>query len=683
MNTMKENNTYRNKEISWLSFNERVMQEAADKTLPLGDRFFYLGIYSNNLEEFFRVRIANLIRLMKIKRYNRRSTEENVSEVINKISEIVKTQRIEFDKLFDDLVSELKKMNINILTHRDLSKKQAEFVLSYFNSKVRSKIFPMMINSKYVLPKLKDSAHYIAVELSSDKGRKKYSIIEVPIKALQRFIVIPSAAENSIDFMFIEDIIRFGLPTIYRMLNYQTYHAYSFKVTRDAGLDLDDELTVSYLDKINQGLKKRKKSNPVWFVYDNKIPQDMLDLLLKKMFLKNLHFITPGGRYHNFRDLMDLDRILKLKRTKLHDPIIHPQLKNKNKILSILDKEDILLHFPYHSFTSIIDLLREASIDPRVKTIKITLYRVAHFSSIVNALINAKRNRKDVTVVLELQARFDEKANIYWANKLKEEKVHVIVGVHGLKIHSKLCLVSRKQTDGKMKHYCAIGTGNFNEDTARIYTDSYLLTTNQHIGKEVAQLFKFLETRYNIGTYKHIIISPIHTRNSLEQSIKQEINNKKNGKKAYIYIKLNNLADRDIVDLFYKASQAGVEMKMIVRGMFSVIPGLQGISENIKAISIIDKYLEHSRYYIFCNNDDPQVYISSADLLPRNLDNRVEVTCPIYRKDLRDEILKIFNIHWTDGVKARILDKNLVNNFVTNNENIRSQNAVYDYLKSK
>lgn len=674
---------YCNKEISWLSFNERVLQEAEDKTVSLAARIAFLGIYSSNLDEFFRVRVASLLRLLKEeKTTSHKNKYIEIEKILKKIAEIEISQRIRFEKLSESIIKELSKKNINIIKHTELNEEQRKYVIKYFNRKVRQKIFPMMIDKRYKFPILKDMALYLAVEMTRHKLPKKYSIIEIPTKVLPRFVLLPSK-NNSKDIILIDEIVRVGLSDIYKMLKISSYHSYNIKITRDAGLYMEDDILTSYIDQLSKSLKKRKLGPIVRFVYDQNIPQDMFEILKKKLKLKKIKFMTPGGRYHYFKDFMELPKIARLKGTQLFEPIKHKLISGKPSILEVIRKQDILLHFPYHSFSTFIDFLREASIDPRVISIKITLYRVAKFSSVVNALINAVRNRKKVFVVVEVQARFDEESNIYWLKKLKEEGASVFVGIKGLKVHSKLCLVTRENVKGELEYYSNIGTGNFHEDTAKLYTDSYLLTANREIGREVESIFKLLEKTIKINKFRHLIVSPLNVRTKFFELIKNEIKNAKEGKPAYIHIKINNFSDNKFIKYLYNASKSGVKIKLIVRGMFSIVPGIKGITENIEAISIIDKYLEHARYYIFCNNGDELVYISSADLLPRNLDERIEVTCPIYKKSLKNEISTIFNILWKDNVKARILNKDLSNEYKKdNNKPFRAQDEIYKYLKN-
>ncbi|MBN2657950.1 MAG: polyphosphate kinase 1 [Spirochaetales bacterium] len=676
---------FRNKEVSWLSFNERVLQEAADPSVPLANRIIFLSIYSNNLDEFFRVKVAGLTHLVRLGRIDPDligGTDPQL--VLDEIGAIVKDQRTRFEDLIAQIVDELKSENVFIKRYTELSPDQEIFVQEYFNRKVRSHIFPMVLDFRYKLPKLKDQVLYLAVELLQKEKASKYSIIEIPTKILPRFVKLPTEGDQ-VEIIFIDEIVRYGLPSIFRMFNLKEYHSYNIKVTNDAGLDLEDDLDTSYVNKINKSLKKRKQGPLVRFVYDKTIPEQMFRLIYTKLKLGRIQFLTPGGRYHYIKDFIQLPSLTFLKEEERHVQLRHHALIGKDRILSVLKKQDILLHFPYHSYDTIIDFLREASIDPKVETISITLYRVARYSSIVNALINALRNRKSVTVIVELQARFDEKSNIFWAEKLKEEGANVIFGFSEMKVHSKLCLVTRRNRKKEIEYYSTIGTGNFNEDTSKLYTDTYLLTGNGEIGREVEAVFAFLIKSYYIKAPEHLLLSPVTNREGIAACIERERLNALEGRKAFIYIKMNNFADKDLGEALLKAAEAGVTVRMLVRGMFTLhLDGKRG-NGNIEARSIVDKYLEHSRYLIFFNNGDEKVYITSSDLQPRNLDRRVEVSCPILHKRLRKEIIDIFEIYWRDNVKARILEHSLANNYVQaqGEEPCRGQDEVYKYLKAK
>ena len=671
------------KEISWLSFNERVLQEAENKEVPLLERLKFLGIYSNNLDEYFRVRVATLKRLTY---YNnaREILGYDPRKTLKKIQKIVLSQNQVFEKIYSDIIKELAKNKIHIINEQQLDKAQSDFIAEFFHSEVRTRLMPFMIEPESNLPNLTDDAIYLAILLRKKKSNKrKYALLEIPSDVLPRFIVLPDR-DNEKYLIFLDDVIRFGLKEVFVVFDFDEITAFTIKLTKDAEIEIADDYIASYIDKLSRSLQQRKKGTPVRFIYDREMPADLLKTITKKLKLGPDDVIIPGNRYHNFKDFMNFPN---LGRKKLYYeplvPIQHKDITPGKSILSAIQKKDIMLFFPYHPFDHFIDLLREASIDPYVTSIQITLYRLARNSSVINALMNAVRNGKSVTTVVELQARFDEEANILWGNKLMNEGVKVIYGVPGLKVHAKLCLITRVK-DEVTRKYAAIGTGNFNEDTARIYTDHLLLTCEKKITNEVQKVFNFFHANYIKENYYHLVLSPFHLRNKMILLIENEIKNAKARKKAYIWLKLNNITDREIIDKLYEASQAGVEIRMIIRGMFSIVAGVKGLSENIQAIGIVDRFLEHTRFMIFCNGGDEEIYISSADLMTRNLDHRIEVTCPVFDENIKKHLKKVFEIQWKDNTKARILDPALSNKFVTNDKKkINSQTEIYNILKEE
>ncbi len=674
--------TYIPKEISWLSFNERVLQEAANKDIPLMERFKFLGIYSNNLDEYFRVRVATLRRLSQLGQKSNDILGYSARATLKKVHEIVLEQNGRFEKIYTSLIGELAKHKVHIVNEKQLNREQAEFVRNYFLKEVRNRLMPFLIGKETELPNLTDDAIYFAIYLSK-KGdqKKKYALLEIPTGILPRFIVLPEKDDERY-VIFLDDIIRFGLRDIFFIFDFDEIRAYTIKLTKDAEFELIDDISESYIEKISRSLHQRRHGSPVRFIYDREMPADMLRMLTKMLNFGPDDAIIPGDRYHNFKDFMRFPHLGKKK--YYYEPLIpvdHKDIQPGKSILSAVDRKDIMLFFPYHPFDHFIDLLREASIDPYVTSIQITLYRLAANSSVINALLNAVRNGKKVTTVVELQARFDEEANILWGNKLMEEGVKVIYGVPGLKVHAKLCLITRSKNDITQR-YAAVGTGNFNEDTARVYTDHLLLTSNKKITNEVFKTFNFFNVNYRKDNYYHLVLSPFFLRNKMNLLIENEIKNAKEGKKAYIYLKLNNISDAEIINLLYEASQAGVKIRMIVRGMFSLVTGVKGLSENIEAIGIVDRFLEHTRFMIFCNDGDEECYISSADLMTRNIEHRIEVTCPVFDKSIKNELKKIFEIQWADNVKARKLDPALSNKFVkSGKEIIHSQMDVYNYIR--
>lgn len=677
------NKKYIPKEISWLSFNERVLQEADNKEVPLLERFKFLGIYSNNLDEYFRVRVATLKRLSLYGSKSKELLGYNPKTTLKLIHEIVLAHNAKFEKIYTGLLHELAKFNTHIINEKQLNPEQAEFVRGYFHKEVRTRLMPFLIEKDTSLPNLTDDAIYLAIYLAKkDTQKRRYALLEIPSNVLPRFIVLPEKEDNKY-IIFLDDIIRFGLNEIFFIFDFDNISAYTIKLTKDAEIEIAEDISESYIDKLSKSLQQRKRGTPVRFIYDRTIPQDLLKIITKKLNFGPDDVIIPSNRYHNFKDFMNFPNPGKKK--LFYEPplpIPHRDIQSGRSILSVIKKKDLMLYFPYHSFDHFIDLLREASIDPYVTSIQITLYRLARNSSVVNALLNAVRNGKSVTTVVELQARFDEEANILWGNKLREEGVKVIYGVPGLKVHSKLCLITRIRNDITQR-YAAVGTGNFNEDTARVYTDLLLLTTDKKITNEVYKAFNFFSVNYKKDNFYHLVLSPFFLRNKIILLIENEIKNALAGKKAYIYIKLNNLTDSEIIDCLYEASQAGVKIRLIIRGMLSLIPRVKKLSEKIEAIGIVDSFLEHSRFLIFCNGGNEQTYISSADIMPRNLDHRIEVTCPVYDKSIKCEIRKIFDIQWADNVKARIFDATQSNSFVKQgkNEINRSQIEVYNWIK--
>ena len=678
------NKNFTSKEISWLSFNNRVLQEATDPTVPLIERITFLGIFSSNLDEFFRVRVATLKRLSRLGKRAESLIRNKPTEILQQIHEIVLEQTEKFNQIYEGILLELAEHNIFIVNEHQLDERQGEFVKSYFWKEVRPKLFLIMLNPKARFPELQDKSIYLFVNMAK-KGsskKKRFSLIEVPTEHSPRFLLLPSPNDNRY-IILLDDVIRYNLHELFSTLHYDEYHAYTIKLTRDAELDIEDDVSQSYINKIHKSLRKRRGGHPVRFVFDEQIPEDDLDMLLKKFNVKKNDAIIPGARYHNFKDFMKFPRIGPDFLVYSETPKLpHKMLPQHDSLLSVIRKKDILLHIAYQSFTYIIDMLREASIDPRVSSIKITLYRLAKNSSIVNALVNAVKNGKQVTVVLELQARFDEEANIFWADKFQQEGVKVIFGVPGLKVHAKLCLITRREK-GKDMYYGVVGTGNFNEDTAKIYSDHCLLTADRRIMKEVAKVFEFFENNYNVNSFSHLVVAPFYMRKYFTKLIKNEMKNAEAGKEAYIILKLNNLADYNIIQQLYEASQAGVKIRLMVRGMFSLVPGIEGVSENIEATGIVDKFLEHSRIFVFCNDGDEKYFLSSADWMPRNFDRRVETACPIYDKDLQDELKAFLDYQWKDNTKARILDKKLKNKYKDGafTSSSRAQKDFYFYLR--
>ena len=613
---------------------------------------------------------------------------ETAKDLLEEITTIVIKQQAESLKILKQIEDELETKNIFIIKEDEISESQSEFVKNYFINQVSPVLMTIILNDLREFPVLKDTAAYLAIkmvlkaETGLVKSENRYALIEIP-KGIDRFVVLPKEGDKNY-IIILDDLIRYSLGSIFNMFEYKSISAHMIKITRDAELDMDNDLSKSFIEKISSSVEHRKTSDPVRFVYDKSIAKDTLNFLKDKMNIEDTDSVIPGGRYHNRRDYMGFPSLG--RQDLLYDKIEPLPVKGLSMEGSILERiaaKDYLQYTPYHTFSYIIKFLREAALDPKVKTIKITVYRLANNSQVAASLINAVKNGKQVTVQIELQARFDEQANIEYAEQLQAEGVKLIFGVPGLKVHSKICLIEREENH-VIKRYGFISTGNFNEATARIYTDYTLFTANEDILKELNKLFDFFETTYKINKYKHLIVSPHYTKNVFKKLIDAEIANAKAGKEAYIKIKMNSFTSYKMVDKLYEASNAGVKIKLIIRGICCLIPGVKGMSENIQAISVVDKFLEHPRSFIFANNGKPKVYISSADWMTRNLDYRVEVGCPIYDEDIKQELIDTFEISWKDNLKARVFSVKQDNAYrKIKGEEIRSQFALYDYYKAK
>jgi len=678
---------YINREISWLSFNERVLQEAADKNVPLIERLKFLGIFSNNRDEFYRVRVATVRRLSKLGKKALAFYDEDPKELLTRLQRRVIEQQNRFEDIYLELIKELAMSNVFIINERELSPDQEKYVREYFSQEVISTLFPVMIDDNKPFPYMKDKASYMYLKLESilQKQKNKFAIIEIPSKITTRFVVLPKQGSKHY-IILLDDVIRFNTDQIFDVFGYRTIEAYNIKLTRDAELEMDNDVSKSLIEKITKSVKARKQGQPVRFVYDAAMPNDMLRYIMKKLGMAKKDNAIPGGRYHNFKDFMNFPNLGDKTLVYNHPaPLQHKYLANNPfTTLKVIREKDVLLHYPYHSFNHIINLLREASIDPKVESVKITLYRVADSSKIANALINAIKNGKKVTVLVELQARFDEENNIYWANKLQEEGARVIFGVPGLKVHSKLILITTIEK-GKQVNYAHIGTGNFNENTARIYTDFSLLTSNKEIADDISKVFDFYENNFKIFDFKELLVAPFFMRKELMQLINKEIQFAKNKKKASIILKMNSLVDKEMIEKLYEANKAGVQITLIIRGACSLVTELDGWSNNITAFSIVDKYLEHTRVFIFHNNGHEKMYLSSADWMSRNLDSRSEVAVPIHNLEIRKQIKDIINIQLSGNTKVRVIDKkqeNLYKKAKPNEKKVRVQNEVYNYLKN-
>jgi polyphosphate kinase len=695
--SLENNYRYLDREKSWLTFNARVLQEAADEAVPLLDRLRFLGIFSNNLDEFFRVRFAAIRRLSLTG-----ATGEKVlggitaQQLVKDITEIVIKQQTESLRILEIIEKQLEKENIIFVDENGLCQEHQNFVHDLFIQKVSPELVTIILNDLAEFPLLKDTAGYLAIKLvmkPKDKPKVlglvkpkkeiRYAIIEIP-KNINRIVVLPEI-DGKKYIMLLDDVIRYNLSNIFNIFDYESISATMIKITRDAQLDIDSDMSKSMLQKIATSVKERRIGEPVRFVYDSTMDKDTLNFFLNRMKIDASDSIIPGGRYHNRRDYMDfpnLGRFDLLYQQKPPLPVIGLSLEGS--ILNKIANQDYLISAPYQSFSYIIKFLREAALDPKVVSIKITLYRLAKNSQIISSLINAVKNGKRVIVQIELQARFDEASNISYAEQMQQEGIELIFGLKGLKVHSKICVVDRLE-EGKIKRYGFISTGNFNESTAKVYTDVTLFTSHNQILKDVTKIFEFFDINYRLHRYKHLIVSPHYSRSKFNKLIDREILNAQVGKPAYINLKMNSLSDFQMIDKLYDASNAGVKMKLQIRGICSLIPGVKGMSENIEAISIVDNFLEHSRVFIFCNDNDPKVFISSADFMTRNLDGRVEVTCPIYQEDVKKQLIETFEVGWKGNVKARLHAEKMDNKYRIRTEDevvFRAQLETYNYFKN-
>lgn len=671
-----------NRELSWLSFNERVLQEALDARNPIIERMRFLGIYSNNLDEFFRVRVATIRRMIALRNKTVQGYDGTPKELYNDIRAVVLHQQKKFDIAYQKILRELKDHSIFHVKENELSEPQEKKLKLYFNRELKHSIVPIILNNATPFPRLKDSGIYLAIKMYNERTKKvKFALIKIPSQ-ISRFHLMKD--EEGQKVILLDDIIRLNLDAIFSIFVYDKIEAFTFKFGRDAELNLDDEFSIPLKEKIEKSIKLRKKGTPVRFVYDEEMPTDLLSYLLEHLNLEYGVNTIAGGRYHNFKDFMAFpDFGIKEFVYKKLPPLNHPVLEGKKSLIKCILKQDVLLHFPYQRFDYIVDLLRESAIDPKVKEIKINVYRVTQNSQILNALINAVSNGKKVTVFLELLARFDEENNLYWSNRLKENGATVLHGGADMKVHSKLIQITRM--NGNKKQYIThIGTGNFHERTAKIYGDLSLLTANEEISDEVAKVFAMLETDNHKRRFKTLLVSPINNRNRIIDLIQNEIKIAKAGGKAQIWIKLNNLTDPQLINTLYKASNAGVKINMVVRGICCLVPGIPKQSENIQVFSIIDRFLEHIRMMKFSNGNNPLYFISSADWMERNLDKRIEVGCPIYDLKIQQEIDTILDYQLKGNVKTRIIGKLQKNKYRKDDKpNFHTQIEIYQYYKNQ
>lgn len=682
---------FKDREISWMLFNERVLQEAENTAVPLLERLKFLAIFSSNNDEFFRVRVASLMRLKKVGRSKYYTESQFPADVVlSEIHRISVVQQERFNRAYTKLLGEMAAQDILILNENELNQHQQTAAREIFRKEVSPFMFPVMLDDSKTTPHLRDRSIYLAVRMSRADGteRPKHALIELLTPPLNRFYILP-ANDNKTCIMFLDDVVRNSLATIFSIFNYDTFDAYTVKITRDAEFTLEsednDNIRETFLDKIQKSLKQRSKGSPTRLVYDNSMPRPLLDLLIDKLQLRTVNLI-PGSRYHNFKDFMDFPKVGKDEH--YYESLPSVQMKVLDEARTMFDeisKDDFMLHHPYQSFDYLIRMLREAAIDPKVQAIKITLYRVAKHSNVVNALINAIKNGKKVTVLMELQARFDEESNIYWTTQLQEAGARVYFGKPGQKVHCKMCLIYRDE-NGKTTRYGHLSTGNYNGVTARLYCDHGLFTKDERLVNDMEKLFDMLFQSPRKHKFDHLLVAPDYMVQQFLQLIENEIRNKRSGKPAYIIAKMNSLLDESIVRKLYEASRAGVKIDLIVRGICAVVPGVRGLSENISIISIIDRYLEHARVFIFANGGDEKTYLSSADWMHRNLFKRIECAFPVFHPGIKKELRDIIDIQLQDNTKARIIDSEYDNKFklrVDTEAIHRAQYDTYRYIKNK
>ncbi|PLW92688.1 MAG: polyphosphate kinase 1 [Marinilabiliales bacterium] len=673
---------YVNRELSWLDFNERVLQEAADPEKPLLERVRFLGIFSNNQDEFFRVRVATLKRVIKYKKLSKKAfgRPEDPKKILEEISKRIVAQQARLNGIFQGIRIELKKEGINLINEKELRfRTHKDYVVEYFRQKLRPHIFPIMMKNYNVDCDLRDKSIYLAIEMKVEEVSEQidYSLIEIPAESLSRFLVLPEYNGKQY-VMFIDDVIRYNLHEIYASLHYSHFRAFTIKFTRDAELDLDNDISKSFLEQMADSLKQRKSGNPVRYVVDKEIPEEMFRYVSRKIGITAHDTVVMGGRYHNFKDLMSFPTFGKDNLEFSPMPAIsHERLDKCESIFDELKKKDVMLNFPYQSFQYVIDFLREASIDPQVRSIKMTIYRIGSDSNIMNALIGAARNGKKVTVFMELQARFDEQNNIRWSTKLQDEGVRVIQSIPGLKVHAKLILVRRKESRRDL-YYTNVGTGNFHESTAKVYGDTSIMTADQRIGREVYKVFEMFEASYRNFIFSHLVVSPMGMRNFINRTLNNLIVAAREGKKAHAIIKLNNIVDDEVTERLYQAAEKGVKLDILIRGMCV----LQPINDNIKIRSIVGRYLEHARVLYFNIDGTESIYITSADWMTRNLDHRIEVMSPVYDEDAKALLKEMLLIQLKDNVKSRYVNGEKNNKFYTKGKRkVSSQIEFYKYLQ--
>ena len=667
---------YVERDVSWMYFNHRILQEAEKEFVPLLERLSFLGIYSNNLDEFFRVRVASLNRMLE--RKLDKDTEQQIKKSLKTINKLNESYSKEYTEAVDRVFEELETHKIRLVTEACLNDEQKDFLSQFFYDKLNGSVNPIWLSEIEDLTVLEDNRIYLIVEKCEKKdNKKKYAIVKVPDRIYGRWVKIPSS-DGFDNIMYLDDVIRYCLPLVFLGFKESTYRAYSFKFTKDAEMEMDNDADFGTMEKIALGVNSRKKGDAVRVIYDHEMPREMQRKLRDRLNTKELDASLAGGRYQNHKDLMSFpDCGHKDLKYDKWTPIMKPEFVSNESILDQIRQKDRFIHVPYHSFNGYIRVLREAAIKPEVKAIKTTLYRLAKDSKVVKALITAARNGKKVTAVVELLARFDEESNIKWSKRMQEEGVNVIFGVEGLKIHSKLLYI-----ESKKGNIACIGTGNFHEGNAKIYTDYLMMTARPKIVNEVAKVFDFIDRPFSPFRFSELLVSPNSMKSRILRMLDTEIRNAGEGKEAWVKIKINHITDTDMVTKLYQASKAGVKIDIVIRGNCSLVPGIKGLSENIRCVGIIDRYLEHSRILIFANGGKPKYFLGSADWMPRNLLNRIEVLTPVYDEELQADLMRTISYGMRDSTNGRLIDGKGTDDFV-NGEPFRSQEELYKELKSK
>ena len=667
---------YVERDVSWMYFNHRILQEAEKEFVPLLERLSFLGIYSNNLDEFFRVRVASLNRMLE--RKLDKDTEQQIKKSLKTINKLNESYSKEYTEAVDRVFEELETHKIRLVTEASLNDEQKDFLSQFFYDKLNGSVNPIWLSEIEDLTVLEDNRIYLIVEKCEKKdNKKKYAIVKVPDRIYGRWVKIPSS-DGFDNIMYLDDVIRYCLPLVFLGFKESTYRAYSFKFTKDAEMEMDNDADFGTMEKIALGVNSRKKGDAVRVIYDHEMPREMQRKLRDRLNTKELDASLAGGRYQNHKDLMSFpDCGRKDLKYDKWTPIMKPEFISNESILDQIRQKDRFIHVPYHNFNGYIRVLREAAIKPEVKSIKTTLYRLAKDSKVVKALITAARNGKKVTAVVELLARFDEESNIKWSKRMQEEGVNVIFGVEGLKIHSKLLYI-----ESKKGNIACIGTGNFHEGNAKIYTDYLMMTARPKIVNEVAKVFDFIDRPFSPFRFNELLVSPNSMKSRILRMLDTEIRNAGEGKEAWVKIKINHITDTDMVTKLYQASKAGVKIDIVIRGNCSLVPGLKGLSENIRCVGIIDRYLEHSRILIFANGGKPRFFIGSADWMPRNLLNRIEVLTPVYDEEMQADLMRTISYGMRDSTNGRLIDGKGTDDFV-NGEPFRSQEELYKELKSK